>query len=194
MASGDGQALLCCLLSQQQCTQPRCPAASPAAGKQAASASSCTEHTQPSARQGGTLRRNLLLAGTAGVAGLAAALRLADDGDEARLYSRGPGDPYTAALDAFETEQAVSAAPPDLRILPGNKARPPPGVRPGIACGKEGRALSLQPSMRAWEPGLNGRNSESALGRCVCWRHGHPMLRLCARAALGRFPSGAAWP
>ena len=57
--------------------------------------------------------------------GLAAALRLAEDADEARLYSRAGGvDPYTAALDAFETEQATSAAPPDLRVLPGGKARP----------------------------------------------------------------------
>ena len=45
--------------------------------------------------------------------GLAAALRLAEDADEARLYSRAGGvDPYTAALDAFETEQATSGRRP----------------------------------------------------------------------------------
>lgn len=99
------------------------------------------------------------------MAGLAAALRLADDGDEARLYSRGPVDPYTPALDAFETEQAASAAPPDLRIVLG-KARIPRAC--GLASHAERRGVPLACSP-ACVPGSqgpvpSGRNSKSLWG------------------------------
>ena len=144
------------LVAQPATVQQLCLAANPhLTARQAAKI--VAPHTA-SAWQGGVLRRNLLLAGTAGVAGLASALRLADGGDEARLYSRGTADPYTAALDEFGLEQAASAAPPDLRILPTlGKARSSLACSLACVLGKAGRAPGRQPGMRAREGRAAGR-------------------------------------